>query len=339
MALAVGRRVLGGARAALARPIYSAPWLSVAGPATPQLELLSRRRHGLGTRFAFRAQSGGKELEGEGPIASAAEDEGDSAEQESEAAQAGNPAESEVLDPALDDTTWAYEKAQLRLVSKEVAPPAVWRDPAEWVDLEMERVGLDCSQAEGAGTLKSPWGTRAFPDPDLNVMWPHAALSEHRKRPFVLPRGAQPNQEQQLHDNRERLKALWRFSASHGISWDELDEAYVTFSQSGKQRHDEWRRRSPMTGKVLAAEEKGRAQDRAINYLKKFIPKTGKEGPLELYPSRTRRLASRLYTREKKRWLSPWRPGRLAAHLQQLVAARMLRRETEDRVHGLRPSP
>mmetsp|Transcript_93355 Transcript_93355/g.291106 ORF Transcript_93355/g.291106 Transcript_93355/m.291106 type:complete len:229 (+) Transcript_93355:75-761(+) len=220
--------------------------------------------------------------------------------------------------------------------------PNAWQSAGEWVDLEFERAGLDAHG--GPGVLDSPWDSEEFPHPDTNVLWPNRTLSEHRRRPFVLPRAAreaagrsgqaQSAAQEQLEANRQRLSALWRMSRSHGISWDELDRAYVTFAQAGQRRQDEWKRRDPETKEVRAQLEKVEAWRRSRAYLKRFCPK-GKEPEVQ-YPSRTKRLAARVFMRAKRRWFSPWRPGRLAAQLQQLVAVRMARRETEERAFGLR---
>ncbi len=38
----------------------------------------------------------------------------------------------------------------------------------------------------------------------------------------------------------ERLKTLWTYSNSHGISWDELDEEYSRWAQQGQERRRKW---------------------------------------------------------------------------------------------------
>ena len=38
----------------------------------------------------------------------------------------------------------------------------------------------------------------------------------------------------------ERLKTLWTFSNSHGVSWDELDEEYARWAQQGQERRGKW---------------------------------------------------------------------------------------------------
>lgn len=234
------------------------------------------------------------------------------------------------------------------------APPAPWRHAGEWVDLELERVGLP-SHSSAEQSLTSPWGGENVPSPDMNVLWPHAALSDHRSRPFMLPRSAQrragtagrrgnndepgvdgADGQEQLQANRDRLTSLWRMSASHGISWDELDAAYVSFAKTGKRRFAEWSKASEeKLPKAVIMKQK--SKEYASRYLSRFqISEDGT--PMERWPSRTRRLASRKYVEEKRRFLGPWAPGRLSDKLQQLVAARMIRRETEERVLGLKPS-
>eukprot|EP00928_Gymnodinium_smaydae_P017963 TRINITY_DN16847_c0_g1_i1.p1 TRINITY_DN16847_c0_g1~~TRINITY_DN16847_c0_g1_i1.p1 ORF type:complete len:346 (-),score=40.74 TRINITY_DN16847_c0_g1_i1:72-1109(-) len=247
---------------------------------------------------------------------------------EAEATEEHETADNEELD--RDAAAWR-DVERSNSVS---AAPAMWTDPGSWVDLELERAGLDADGGEGA--LESPWGTEGYEHPDFNVLWPHRTVGEHRSRPFSLPRRVLESGESaereaalgQVTQNRERLCSLWRLSRSHGISWDELDQAYVRYAQAGKQRYNAWARPGE-GGEIMAVREKHNAKQQVTRFLKRFCPKG--ENPAELYPSRTKRLASRVYRKRKKEWLAPWRPGKLASHLQQLVAARMLRRETEER--------
>eukprot|EP00929_Paragymnodinium_shiwhaense_P013222 TRINITY_DN121088_c0_g1_i1.p1 TRINITY_DN121088_c0_g1~~TRINITY_DN121088_c0_g1_i1.p1 ORF type:complete len:410 (-),score=122.16 TRINITY_DN121088_c0_g1_i1:52-1281(-) len=241
--------------------------------------------------------------------------------------------------------------------------PAAWRDPGEWVDLELERAGLDADarpDVDASTALESHWGNDEFEQPDMNVLWPHPALHEHRSRPFGLPRrlttgdtrqaaagkkkkgagGLSPEEEKQamlkqLEENRTRLSSLWKYSGSHGISWDELDHAYVSFAKSGKKRYDDWAKSGDLG--VTAVHEKHQANEKAKAYLRRFCPTdeetNRKIDPEKFCPGRLRTLQSRIYRNRKKEWLAPFRPGRLTYHLQQLVAARMLRRETEERAY------
>jgi len=261
----------------------------------------------------------------------------DRGETESAEEGAGEKTEEEAAGtPGTPDVEAAEEKEHE--IAFEASLPASWRDASEWVDLEFERAGLG---EESGVVLDSPWGSEEYPQPDNSVLWPHRAISEHRSRPFASNTGRTATGEEeetqpppQLKENRERLSQLWRLSSSHGISWDELDRTYVTFAAAGKQRYDEWSRKKQDDGVPQAVLEKKKATKQAVQYLKRFV-----KNPEELYPSRTKRLASRIYARKKKEWLSPWRPGRLTTHLQQLVAARMLRRETEERAFGLQRPP
>lgn len=220
--------------------------------------------------------------------------------------------------------------------------PAAWRDPGLWVDLELERAGLSEGAESDKLRLESPWGSQDFPHPDSSVLHPHRALNDHRSRPFVVPRGQKlPDAVagELLESNHQRLTTLWRISSSHGISWDELDHAYVTFAKAGKKQYDEWARSQDESNLPLAAKEKKRCLDRARRRVAKFITwedpndatKDAETRAAEYYPSRIKRVAARYYRNEKRRRLDPWKPGRLTSHLQQLVVARMLRRETAER--------
>mmetsp|Transcript_44238 Transcript_44238/g.87776 ORF Transcript_44238/g.87776 Transcript_44238/m.87776 type:complete len:300 (+) Transcript_44238:59-958(+) len=241
-----------------------------------------------------------------------------------ESTDAGRTSTSEALEEDLGRKFDEVRDAHLR---KDLLPPKSWRHAAEWVDLEFERAGLDADNT--SGSLQSPWEAEDFVAADSNAPWPHEALTEHRSRPFGLPRSissASDEDHKSLQFNRERLGALWRLSRSHGISWDELDQAYVTFAQSGKRSHEEWRQKR-------RAVERRLAMERADRYVQQRFCRGGST-PMEMFPSRTRKLAGRIYARAKQRWLGPWRPGRLSGHMHQLVSARMARRETEERIFG-----
>lgn len=216
------------------------------------------------------------------------------------------------------------------------APPMSWRRAGEWVDLEFERANLSSEGGEA-----SSWGTEEFPQPEVGVLFPHPALQEHRSRPFGGPLEGEPVSDDQIKANRKRIEALWRMSASHGVSWDELDEAYLSFSKAGTKTYRRWAgapfadeaaRQDPRHEPpcVLA---KRLCNERASAYMSRFCEKG--EDPMVRFPTRTKRLAGKLYTQEKKRVVGPWRPGRLTSHLQQLVAAKMMRRETQERALGL----
>merc|ERR1719215_1174137 len=220
-------------------------------------------------------------------------------EAEEMARQEAEKAERERMDAAAQETLWASNR-------RAAAPPASWRRAADWVD-------------------------REFPTPDSGVFWPQPAVHEHRSRPFLAPEGGETDAKQ-VRENQERLTQLWRYSNSHGISWDELDEAYVAFSTEGNNQYNKWSRKQTSYEEPPRAEvEKQEARRRAIKQLE---PYCGKLTPEKAYPNRVTRLASKLYAKEKKRFLGPWRPGRLTQSLQQLVAARMLRRETNERTYG-----
>jgi len=306
--------------------------------------LLSRSWYGGGIRYFSTSEDGGHgehghdgnqepAAAGEGPEVdrsfSASEDGGGHGEHgyagNQEPATVGEGLKVDALEQ--EDLGRRYDEVQDARLRKDFLPPASWRHAAEWVDLEFERAGLDAETLPGA--LESPWKAEDFVAPDASVPWPHATLTEHRSRPFGFPRSvdsASDVDHKALQSNRERLCALWRLSKSHGVSWDELDQAYVTFAQSGKRSHDEWKQKQ-------AALERRLAMERAVHYVQQRFCR-GRGPPMEVFPSRTRKLAGRLYARAKQRWLGPWRPGRLSGHMHQLVSARMARRETEERIFG-----
>jgi len=62
------------------------------------------------------------------------------------------------------------------------------------------------------------------------------ALHAMRRRPFYLPESSEnaDASENCVHKNKERLEMLWKVSASHGVSWDDLDRFYLEFHKNSK---------------------------------------------------------------------------------------------------------
>eukprot|EP00403_Amphidinium_massartii_P008859 CAMPEP_0178421312 /NCGR_PEP_ID=MMETSP0689_2-20121128/26582_1 /TAXON_ID=160604 /ORGANISM="Amphidinium massartii, Strain CS-259" /LENGTH=436 /DNA_ID=CAMNT_0020042819 /DNA_START=65 /DNA_END=1372 /DNA_ORIENTATION=- len=267
-----------------------------------------------------------------------------------------------------EKVTEAQLAAHLMQTTKVRAPEA-WQDASSWVAVEYSRAGLRPERPEvkqQGRVLPSPWGKpeEGCPLPESGVLWPHQALHEHRSQPFT-PSAAymEANQEASsdsmqdaVSGDRHRLSQLWRMSSSHGISWDELDEAFVEFAKLGRQRYRKWsvtdsehinclakdvkartrldavkqvRARLGKGRKKLEEQLKGAGDDTEKFWAQREVEKT--EDVERWFPSRVRRVHTRLYRDAKKRWLGPWRPGKLTGHLQQLVVARMLQRETEER--------
>jgi len=245
----------------------------------------------------------------------------------------------------LDSAKELSQQAEGRMDRKadSAAPPSSWRNAQERVDLEFLSQGLDVD-AEGQ---RSTW--RDEGGPAHNVFWPQPALEEQRSRPFGPDLKGELS-EQQISTNQQRLEDLWRLSASHGISWDELDRAYVEFAQQGSKRYAEWSEMpnvDALQGKQGAKRSKDalpepkpqplahffkkKAEERAVQHLKKFMPE---KDPRLVAPSQTKRLAGKLFAQEKKKYFAPWKPGMLTRQLQQLVAASMLRRETAERSYN-----
>ncbi|CAK9010163.1 Hypothetical protein SCF082_LOCUS10558 [Durusdinium trenchii] len=136
-------------------------------------------------------------------------------------------------------------------------------------------------------------------------------------------------------------------SNSHGISWDELDTAFVAFAKEGKRRYAQWSQ-VPQAAKAggdsakadlpKAAKMKLECEAKAKDFYAQFRPSDEEGNPVDpkrMWPSRVRRLAARLFVQEKKKFLAPWAPGKLTGNLQALVAAKMIRRETHERIYGL----
>ena len=72
---------------------------------------------------------------------------------------------------------------------------------------------------------ESPWTTQSFPRE--SILWPNDILEASRSVP-VHP------------EARERMINLWSTSSSHGVSWDDLDEAFLSFHREYIQKENEW---------------------------------------------------------------------------------------------------
>eukprot|EP00434_Breviolum_minutum_P008009 symbB.v1.2.007064.t1/scaffold414.1/size398445/28 len=260
-------------------------------------------------------------------------------------------------------------------------PPAPWRHASDWVDLELLRAGLP---SDPRYRIPSRWGVDDELQPEPSVLWPNSALDDHRSRAFMLPKelqagpkagpakddGQQEEEETfnkelqkskgQLKENKERLEALWNMSNSHGISWDELDVAFVAFAKEGKRRYAHWSTAKTSTadgrpkpnfaerGPKPKSPEKQKSQEDAPTpgnnkdtdpksdlptaaLMKRYCEERARQFLMPFCPKDENGRS------EKRKFLAPWAPGKLTSKLQQLVAARMIRRETNDRLYQLKP--
>lgn len=72
-------------------------------------------------------------------------------------------------------------------------------------------------------SVESPWNSGTFPK--TSILWPSPELEAARSAPV---------------DDSSRLAELWSLSNSHGISWDELDEAFLEFHREYIAKEAEW---------------------------------------------------------------------------------------------------
>ncbi len=79
--------------------------------------------------------------------------------------------------------------------------------------------------SNGSDLVESPWQSGRFPRD--SILWPNSDLEVIRSQPLH-------------HDVRDRLVNMWSTSSSHGVSWDELDEAFVDFHREYVQKESEW---------------------------------------------------------------------------------------------------
>lgn len=157
-------------------------------------------------------------------------------------------------------------KAVIRTLLERRKPPndaQIYVEPSKW-----------CAKNEGQ-TERGEEKWLQYPEP--NTLWPNPLLHNHRLQPFtcvaggasakpatgqegeipkvlnegidtgnddaqILPGGHDINK-LQLHLNRLRLEQLWKYSGVHGISWDEIDEVYLSFRKEQQRRQKQWESR------------------------------------------------------------------------------------------------
>ncbi|KAL8426364.1 hypothetical protein Efla_002982 [Eimeria flavescens] len=205
--------------------------------------------------------------------------------------------------------------------------------------------------------------------PEPNVLWPNPLLHNHRLQPFTgggvasRPSSSAESKDSaegggeersspeeadierlQLHLNRLRLEQLWKYSGVHGVSWDEIDDLYVSFRQQQQQRQQQWESRKQqileyaglVCGRRLRAQRLELIKSAGVD-LEALDEETREQ--LLVPRSLFRRMTRRLFYKWHDEYFAPWRPGGLQSVLKAYITLRMLQRETNERfLHLIAPS-
>lgn len=149
--------------------------------------------------------------------------------------------------------------------------------------------------------------------PRDSSLFPSEALDASRSQPVELR-------------NVERLKTLWSLSNSHGVSWEELDDAFLSFHRNYIKAENYWHEGY----EARWATEYKRSED----VLRKTIG--GDEAQVALAINRRRGKIRRMtYTRlarmRNKQVLKPFGLEQFSDHMKRFVEDRMLKREEAER--------
>ena len=164
----------------------------------------------------------------------------------------------------------------------------------------------------------SPWITQNFPRE--SILWPNDSLEAVRSAP--------------MHPAvRDRMVNLWSTSSSHGVSWDELDEAFLSFHREYVQKENEWTekyasvwdREYAESERVLRASLKG--DEAQINTI------------LHRRRGKIRRMThARLSRMRFKEVVKPFHIRQFTDYMRAFVTQRIIKRENVERANHS-PSP
>lgn len=108
-----------------------------------------------------------------------------------------------------------------------LSPSVCWTSPGSPIDGDELR---DLIVHTPADMCESPWRFQKFPRE--SILWPNAILETFRGTP--------------MHPSvKDRMVSLWSTSTSHGVSWDELDEAFLGFHRDYIKKETEFTEKYP----------------------------------------------------------------------------------------------
>jgi len=216
----------------------------------------------------------------------------------------------------------------------------------------------------GKVKIKSPWREEFSALPWIATRRNNRdrldALNSMRRRPFRV--SGDKGAEKKVENNRDRLDTLWKMSASHGVSWDELDEFYIKFHEQSVKASRNLMPALPHTsgGVTTAPKPSGgrhagmkeeieqfkedqrelirrKIEERNERGLEDHSIYNVKESEHELYLAvnmRANALAKRKWGALLKRYRQQYVRGRLTQRLRDFVLDKMMTREAMERGRG-----
>lgn len=159
--------------------------------------------------------------------------------------------------------------------------------------------------------VKSPWRDNIFNR--NSILFPNVLLETSRSSDLNMR-------------NADRLSQLWSMSNSHGVSWDELDDAFLAFHREYMKAENDW------------VENYAKRWDQEYANCEKRLRSTlqGDEAQITLLMSRRRGKVRRMtYTRlarlRNKEILKTFSLDRFTDYMRQMVSQRMAKREEAEK--------
>ena len=176
---------------------------------------------------------------------------------------------------------------------------------------EDEIADLLTERSSQTGLVQSPWRTGDFPTE--SILFPNELLETHRSSEV-------PER------NLDRLTHLWSMSSSHGVSWDELDDAFLSFHREYLKIEAAW------------------AQNYETRFQEEYVKSgtalrstlQGDEGLVALTMNRRRgkirRMTYKRLSRERLRdVIRPFQLSAFKDYMRRIVSEKMAKREQSER--------
>lgn len=167
------------------------------------------------------------------------------------------------------------------------------------------------SSEKPSSPVASPWKSGDFPRD--SVLFPSELLETVREEPMTL-------------SSSDRLAYLWSTSNSHGVSWDELDDAFLSFHREYLQAEHSW---SENYDQRWEAEHQ-----RSEDILRETLSGTSNEIALSISRRRgkVRRMTyTRLARMRNKHIIQPFNLCRFTEYMKRYVEQRVAKREQSEK--------
>ena len=174
-----------------------------------------------------------------------------------------------------------------------------------------ELADLLVEPSHSKGFVVSPWREGEYSR--NSILFPNDLIESHRGI------GVPPK-------NVDRLAYLWSISSSHGVSWDELDDAFLSFHRDYLKAETEW-------GKSY--EDRFQAEYKnSMDLLRNTMP--GEEAQITLALNRRRGKIRRMTYKRLSRMrlkevIRPFQLSSFKQYMRDFVSVRVVKREQSDR--------